>query len=106
MKKYNVAVAGATGAVGEAMFDILQEREFPINNIYALASERSEGKKVMLGSKAITVTDLANFDFKLADIACSQPEERFLQNLHQRQVILVVWLSIIPHTSDMMMIFH
>ena len=69
MKKYNVAVAGATGAVGEAMFDILQEREFPINNIYALASERSEGKKVMLGSKAITVTDLANFDFKLADIA-------------------------------------
>ena len=69
MKKYNVAVAGATGAVGEAMFDILQEREFPIDNIYALASERSEGKKVMLGSKAITVTDLANFDFKLADIA-------------------------------------
>ena len=69
MKKYNVAVAGATGAVGEAMFDILQEREFPINIIYALASERSEGKKVMLGSKAITVTDLANFDFKLADIA-------------------------------------
>ena len=69
MKKYNVAVAGATGAVGEAMFEILQEREFPINNIYALASERSEGKKVMLGSKAITVTDLANFDFKLADIA-------------------------------------
>ena len=69
MNKYNVAVAGATGAVGEAMFDILQERQFPINNIYALASERSEGKKVMLGSKAITVTDLANFDFKLADIA-------------------------------------
>ena len=69
MKKYNVAVVGATGAVGEAIFDILQEREFPVDNIYALASERSEGKKVMLGSKAITVTDLANFDFKLADIA-------------------------------------
>ena len=69
MKKYNVAVVGATGAVGEAIFDILQEREFPIDNVYALASQRSEGKKVMLGSKAITVTDLANFDFKLADIA-------------------------------------
>ena len=69
MKKYNIAVVGATGAVGEAMFDILQERKFPIDNIYALASERSEGKKVMLGSKAITVTDLAKFDFSLADIA-------------------------------------
>ncbi len=69
MKKYNVAVVGATGAVGEAMFDILNERQFPIDNIYALASERSEGKKVMLGSKAITVSDLANFDFSLADIA-------------------------------------
>ena len=44
MKKYNVAVAGATGAVGEAMFDILQEREFPINNIYALASEERRQK--------------------------------------------------------------
>ena len=69
MKKYNVAVVGATGAVGEAMFDILNERQFPIDNIYALASEKSEGKKVMLGSKAITVTDLKNFDFSLADIA-------------------------------------
>ena len=69
MKKYNVAVVGATGAVGEAMFDILNERQFPIDNIYALASEKSEGKKVMLGSKAITVSDLANFDFSLADIA-------------------------------------
>lgn len=68
MKKYNVAVIGATGAVGESMLDILNEREFPINNIYALASERSEGKKVMLGNKPLTVKDLAKFDFNLADI--------------------------------------
>ena len=68
MKKYNVAVVGATGAVGESMLDILNEREFPINNIYALASERSEGKKVMLGNKPLIVQDLAKFDFNLADI--------------------------------------
>ena len=68
MKKYNVAVVGATGAVGESMLDILNEREFPINNIYALASERSEGKKVMLGNKPLIVKDLAKFDFNLADI--------------------------------------
>ena len=68
MKKYNVAVVGATGAVGESMLDILNQREFPINNIYALASERSEGKKVMLGNKPLIVKDLAKFDFNLADI--------------------------------------
>ena len=68
MKKYNVAVVGATGAVGESMLDILNQREFPINNIYALASERSEGKKVMLGNKPLIVEDLAKFDFNLADI--------------------------------------
>ena len=68
MKKYNVAVVGATGAVGESMLDILNERDFPINNIYALASERSEGKKVMLGNKPLIVKDLAKFDFNLADI--------------------------------------
>ena len=68
MKKYNVAVIGATGAVGESMLDILNERKFPIGNIYALASERSEGKKVMLGNKPLTVMDLAKFDFNLADI--------------------------------------
>ena len=106
MNKYNVAVAGATGAVGEAMFDILQERQFPINNIYALASERSEGKKVMLGSKAITVMIWQISILSLRILLCSQQEERFLQNLHQRQVNLVVWLSIIPHISDMMIIFH
>ena len=44
MKKYNVAVVGATGAVGESILDILNERQFPIDKIYALASEKSEGK--------------------------------------------------------------
>ena len=68
MKKYNVAVIGATGAVGESMLDILNQRKFPIDNIYALASERSEGKKVMFGNKPLTVTDLAKFNFNLADI--------------------------------------
>ncbi|MBV1872192.1 MAG: aspartate-semialdehyde dehydrogenase, partial [Gammaproteobacteria bacterium] len=43
-KKYNVAVVGATGAVGETMISILEERDFPIENLYALASSRSAGK--------------------------------------------------------------
>ena len=42
-KSYNVVIAGATGAVGEVMLEILEEREFPVEEIFLLASERSEG---------------------------------------------------------------
>jgi aspartate-semialdehyde dehydrogenase len=66
--KYNVAVVGATGAVGEAMLEILAERNFPVDTVYALASERSAGKRVPFGDKHLTVTDLAGFDFSRARI--------------------------------------
>lgn len=67
-KKFNVAVVGATGAVGEAMLEILQQRNFPIDNIYPLASERSAGSKIMFNGKSVTVHNLAEFDFSKADI--------------------------------------
>jgi aspartate-semialdehyde dehydrogenase len=62
-KTYDVAVVGATGAVGEAMLSILAERKFPVGRVYALASSRSEGKKVDSGGRMLTVEDLATFDF-------------------------------------------
>ncbi len=65
----DVAVVGATGVVGEAMLDILAERKFPVGNVYALASERSVGKKVSFGDQALTVSDLAGFDFSQCSIA-------------------------------------
>ena len=67
-EKYNVAVVGATGAVGEAMIAILEERNFPINELYLLASERSVGKKIKFGSRMLTVQNLAEFDFNKAQI--------------------------------------
>ncbi len=67
-KKYNVAVVGATGAVGETMISILDERDFPVENLYPLASERSAGKKVQFKGKNITVQNLADFDFSQAEI--------------------------------------
>ena len=67
-KKYNVAVVGATGAVGEAMLSILAQRRFPVDQVYALASSRSVGKKVEFGDKLLTVQDLAEFDFSLTPI--------------------------------------
>ncbi len=67
-KKYDVAVVGATGAVGEVMLAMLAQRQFPINNIYALASARSVGKQVVCGDRQIEVQDLAEFDFSKVQI--------------------------------------
>lgn len=68
MDKVNVAVVGATGAVGEAMLEILAERKFPADKVFALASERSEGKRVSFGDTTLVVENLADFDFSQAQI--------------------------------------
>ena len=60
-KQIDVAVVGATGAVGETMLDILHKRNFPVGKVYALASERSAGSTVQFGNKSIMVEDLADF---------------------------------------------
>ena len=67
-KTFDVAVVGATGAVGETMLSILAERKFPVGEVYALASSRSAGKKVEFGDKLLTVQDLADFDFSKVQI--------------------------------------
>jgi aspartate-semialdehyde dehydrogenase len=61
--KFDVAVVGATGAVGEAMLAILAERKFPVGTVHALASERSAGMTVAFGNRELVVGDLAGFDF-------------------------------------------
>ena len=72
-KKFNVAVVGVTGAVGETMLSILQERNFPVENLYALASSRSAGSTIRFNGKTIVVEDLENFDFKGVDIGLFSP---------------------------------
>ena len=67
-KTFDVAVVGATGAVGETMLSILAERKFPVGEVYALASSRSAGKRVEFGDKLLTVQDLAGFDFSKVQI--------------------------------------
>jgi len=68
MKTYNVAIVGATGAVGEVLLELLESRNFPVNNLYLLASERSAGTTLSFKGKRITVQDLAEFDFSQAEI--------------------------------------
>ena len=72
-KKYDVAVVGATGAVGEVMLSILAQRKFPVGNLYALASERSAGKSVSFGDNSLEVQDLATFDFSKTQIGLFSP---------------------------------
>lgn len=68
-ERYNVAMVGATGAVGEALLSILDERDFPVGELVPVASERSAGGKVDFGRKQLTVRDLASYDFAGIDIA-------------------------------------
>lgn len=64
----DVAVVGATGAVGEALLDILSQRKFPAGKVYALASERSVGMKMKYGNGEVTVENLEDFDFSKVKI--------------------------------------
>ena len=72
-KVYNVAVVGATGAVGEAMLSILEERQFPVGEVYVLASSNSVGKRIPFKEGSLRVDDLANFDFSKVQIALFSP---------------------------------
>ncbi len=67
-RTFDVAVVGATGAVGEVMLEILAERDFPVGEVYPLASERSAGKKISFKGKQLTVQNLAEFDFSKTQI--------------------------------------
>jgi aspartate-semialdehyde dehydrogenase len=72
-KKYDVAVVGATGAVGEEMLKILKQRKFPVGKVHAIASARSAGDEVDFGDEELEVQDLAGFDFSKVQIALFSP---------------------------------
>jgi aspartate-semialdehyde dehydrogenase len=71
---YRVAVVGATGNVGREMLQILAERDFPVDEVVALASANSVGRQISFGDKSVLkVHDLAKYDFKGIDIVLSSP---------------------------------
>ncbi len=72
-KLYDVAVVGATGAVGETMMRVLEEMNFPVGTLYPLASSRSAGKTVTFCGKEVTVEDLETFDFSKTQIGLFSP---------------------------------
>jgi aspartate-semialdehyde dehydrogenase len=68
-KQYNVAVVGATGIVGKTLLSILAERQFPIGNLYLLASDKSVGKQIIFKEKSYSVIALDDFSFKGVDFS-------------------------------------
>jgi aspartate-semialdehyde dehydrogenase len=68
-RAFKVAVVGASGVVGETIMRVLAERDFPVAELFALASNRSLGKKVRFRDADVPIDDLATFDFRRAEIA-------------------------------------
>ncbi|TXH68279.1 MAG: aspartate-semialdehyde dehydrogenase [Thiothrix sp.] len=68
-KTYDIAVVGATGLVGETLLSLLAERNFPVGQVYALASDNSFGKEIEFGRKTLDVEALAEFDFSQVQLA-------------------------------------
>ncbi len=69
MSSIDIAVVGATGAIGEAVVELLEKRQFPVNQLYLLASERTAGTSLMFNNKPVMVTELKKFDFSKVKLA-------------------------------------
>ena len=69
MKKYNVAILGATGAVGQEFLNLIEERNFPFANLKLLASKRSAGKKIRFMGREYTVEEATDDSFQGVEIA-------------------------------------
>ncbi|MEI6858220.1 MAG: aspartate-semialdehyde dehydrogenase [Shewanella sp.] len=67
-QEFNVVVLGASGAVGKTMIEILEERNFPVANLFPLASSRSAGGTVSFHGKQVEILDVDNFDWSQAQI--------------------------------------
>lgn len=93
MKLYNIAILGATGAVGQTMLKVLEERNFPINTLKLLASSRSAGKKMMFKGKEITIEEATSDSFKDMQIVLGAAEndiaKKFAQDIINSGAVFV-----------------
>ena len=74
MKKYHVAILGATGAVGMQMLEVLLERDFPLASLHLLASKRSAGKVITMKGQSFTVAEATENSFEGIDIVLGAAE--------------------------------
>ena len=79
MKKYTVAVLGATGAVGQEMINLLEERNFPVGKLVPLASARSAGKKMLFKGEEVTIQEACDSAFEGVDIVLGAAENNIAE---------------------------
>ncbi|HUF86852.1 MAG TPA: aspartate-semialdehyde dehydrogenase [Thermohalobaculum sp.] len=101
---YRVAVVGATGNVGREMLNILAEREFPADEVIALASRRSLGSEVSYGDEILKTRDLDTFDFKGTDIALfaigSEPTKVYAPRAAKAGAVVIDNSSLYRYDAD------
>lgn len=84
-------IVGATGAVGTALLELLQEREFPVGELYALASENSAGESLRFSGRSLRVENAADFDWSQAQLAFSSPVWKPAPVMPKRRATPGVW---------------
>jgi aspartate-semialdehyde dehydrogenase len=86
MNEYRVSVVGVTGAVGRVLLDCLEERKFPVGELFPLASSRSAGKTVPFGGQELAIADLAAHEFKKGEIVLSSAGASVTRTFRERAV--------------------
>lgn len=90
---WNIAILGATGAVGEALLDTLAERQFPVGEIYALARNESAGEHLRFNGKSVLVQDVVDFDWTQAQLAFLLRALKPPPHGWKKRPMPVAWLS-------------
>jgi aspartate-semialdehyde dehydrogenase len=97
-RQFKVAIVGATGLVGETMISVLEERGFPVEKLFALASDRSLGRNLTFRDKSLGVHQLKSFDFSQVDIALFSAGAETSREFAPRAVAAGCW--VIDNTSE------
>lgn len=88
---WNIALLGATGAVGNAVLELLAERQFPVGELYVLASENSAGETLRFEGRSLRVENAADFDWSQAQLAFSSPGATRRRAMPRRPPVPVAW---------------
>jgi aspartate-semialdehyde dehydrogenase len=97
-RQFKVAIVGATGLVGETMVSVLEERGFPVEKLFALASDRSLGRSLTFRDKSLGIRQLKGFDFSQVDIALFSAGADTSREFAPRAVAAGCW--VIDNTSE------
>lgn len=103
---WNIAILGATGAVGEALLDTLAERQFPVGEIFALARNESAGEHLRFNGKSVIVQDVADFDWTQAQLAFFVAGAEAPLHGWKKQPMPVAWLSTAVVCSHLSLTFR